>query len=244
VSKVEFYNGTVKLGEKTSAPWSFTWKEVQAGTYSLTAAATDNSNTTAVSAVVTVVVEKAAAAVNQMPSVTISSPANNVTIEVPDTITFTANAFDSDGSIVKVEYYNGQEKLGESHSQPWSLSFVCNKSGNYEIIAIAYDNLNGSASSAPLTLSVQLKREYPDLIHLFPNPNNGNMTVDLNAIAEFDEPTSLFIVNLSGKTVYRDNLTPGELTRQIDITESFSGNYILIISCRERILSTTHFIKN
>ena len=64
------------------------------------------------------------------------------------------------------------------------------------------------------------------------------------AIAEFDEPTSLFIVNLSGKTVYRDNLTPGELTRQIDITESFSGNYILIISCRERILSTTHFIKN
>ena len=63
VVKVEFYNGTAKLGERTSAPWSFSWKDVAEGTYSITAAATDNSNARTVSSAVSVIVEKAAPAV-------------------------------------------------------------------------------------------------------------------------------------------------------------------------------------
>lgn len=42
VTKVEFYNGSTKLGEKTTAPYDFSWTNVTAGTYSLTAKATDN----------------------------------------------------------------------------------------------------------------------------------------------------------------------------------------------------------
>ena len=171
VGKVEFYNGTVKLGERTTAPWSFTWKEVQEGTYSLTAAATDNSNSRIVSEAVTVVVEKAASAINQLPSVAISSHAESDTVEAPATITLTAEAFDSDGSIVKVEYYNGPEKIGESFTQPWSFSFECHEAGTYEIIAKASDNLNATSASAPVKIFVILKREYPDLINIYPNPN-------------------------------------------------------------------------
>jgi chitinase len=44
VSKVEFFNGTIKLGEDTLTPWSFTWNNVPVGNYSLTAVATDNLN--------------------------------------------------------------------------------------------------------------------------------------------------------------------------------------------------------
>lgn len=58
IAKVEFYNGTTKLGEDASSPYSYVWTGVVAGTYSITAIATDNLGaTTTSSAVVISVVE-------------------------------------------------------------------------------------------------------------------------------------------------------------------------------------------
>lgn len=42
VARVEFYSGTTLLGTDTTAPYSFTWSSVGAGSYSLTAVAYDN----------------------------------------------------------------------------------------------------------------------------------------------------------------------------------------------------------
>jgi hypothetical protein len=56
VAKVEFFNGTTKIGESTTAPFSFTWANVAAGSYSITAKATDNNGATTTSAVLTVTV--------------------------------------------------------------------------------------------------------------------------------------------------------------------------------------------
>lgn len=42
IAKVEFFSGGTKLGEDTSSPYSFNWNGVTAGSYSLTAVATDN----------------------------------------------------------------------------------------------------------------------------------------------------------------------------------------------------------
>ena len=46
VKKVEFYQDTTKLGEDATAPYSFTWKNAPAGSYTLTARATDNDDLT------------------------------------------------------------------------------------------------------------------------------------------------------------------------------------------------------
>ncbi len=54
ISKVEFFAGTVKLGEVITVPYSFTWKDVPAGTYTITAKATDNLNNHSVSESITV----------------------------------------------------------------------------------------------------------------------------------------------------------------------------------------------
>jgi chitinase/chitodextrinase len=56
VAKVEFYSGTTKLGEDLSAPYTYSWTGVTAGTYSITAKATDNAGLTATSAAVSVTV--------------------------------------------------------------------------------------------------------------------------------------------------------------------------------------------
>lgn len=56
VAKVEFFSGTAKLGEKLQAPFTYTWVNPPAGTYSLSAKATDNSGASAASSAVTVTV--------------------------------------------------------------------------------------------------------------------------------------------------------------------------------------------
>src|SRR6185312_1559651 len=42
ISKVDFFNGSTLLGTDTSSPYSFTWSNVGAGSYSLTARATNS----------------------------------------------------------------------------------------------------------------------------------------------------------------------------------------------------------
>jgi uncharacterized repeat protein (TIGR02059 family) len=51
IHSVVLYNGTVKLGERTTAPYSFSLKDLEAGVYSLHATATDNLNSTTKSSV-------------------------------------------------------------------------------------------------------------------------------------------------------------------------------------------------
>ena len=54
VTKVEFFQAGTKLGESTASPYSYVWNNVQPGSYSLTARATDSSNTVATSAPVNI----------------------------------------------------------------------------------------------------------------------------------------------------------------------------------------------
>jgi hypothetical protein len=56
VAKVDFYAGSTPLGTATAAPYGYTWTNVAAGTYTLTAVATDNLGATTTSAAVTVTV--------------------------------------------------------------------------------------------------------------------------------------------------------------------------------------------
>ena len=60
ITKVEFFRGTTLLGTDTSAPYNFDWTGVAAGSYALTAAATDNGGATTTSGAVTITVNPAA----------------------------------------------------------------------------------------------------------------------------------------------------------------------------------------
>lgn len=59
IAKVEFFNGETKLGEVTTSPYSFTWSNVAAGNYTLTARATDNDGAATTSAAVNITVTEA-----------------------------------------------------------------------------------------------------------------------------------------------------------------------------------------
>ena len=59
VAKVEFFNGATKLGEDLTAPYTFSWTGVAAGTYTLSAKATDNAGAATTSAAVSITVNAA-----------------------------------------------------------------------------------------------------------------------------------------------------------------------------------------
>jgi hypothetical protein len=61
VTSVAFYNGSTLLGTDTSSPYSFAWNNVPAGTYALTARATDNGGLTTTSSTVNVTVSGSSA---------------------------------------------------------------------------------------------------------------------------------------------------------------------------------------
>ena len=58
VVRVEFFNNGTKLGEDTSAPYTLRWNVAAAGTYTLTARATDNAGAITTSSAVTITVRK------------------------------------------------------------------------------------------------------------------------------------------------------------------------------------------
>jgi photosystem II stability/assembly factor-like uncharacterized protein len=168
ISKVEFYNGSTLLGTATTAPYNYTWTNIAAGSYTITAKAYDNLNATA-AASITINVNA-----NQLPVVTITAPANNATYTAPASVSITATASDADGSIAKVEFYNGATLLSTSTASPYTYSWTNVAVGNYTITAKAYDNL-GANASASITISVKAPNQSP-LISITSPANNASFT--------------------------------------------------------------------
>ncbi len=89
---------------------------------------------------------------NSLPLVIISSPLNNSTIISPATVSIKANASDADGTISKVEFYEGTTLLAADNSTPYEYSWNNIPLGNYKIIAKAYDNINAFSYSDTVNL--------------------------------------------------------------------------------------------
>lgn len=138
----------------TSAPYSYSLDTTAFtdGSHSITATAYDSTGLSTVSSPVTVSFLNTAVPANKPPTVTISSPVTTYT--APANITLNASASDSDGSISKVEFFNGSAKIGEATTSPYALKWNGTNAGNYTITAKATDNQAAAANSNSLNLQV------------------------------------------------------------------------------------------
>ena len=91
---------------------------------------------------------------NQAPVVGLTSPTNGATFTVPVNITLTATGADFDGVIVRVEFYEGDIKIGEATNAPYSFIWSNAPVGTHMIVAKARDNGLASATSASITFTV------------------------------------------------------------------------------------------
>ena len=152
VVKVEFFQGGTKLGEDLTAPWDFLWINPAVGDYSVTAVATDNVGGTTTSTTIALTVE--ANASNVAPTVAMASPVDGSVYTEGDTVELGATASDADGSVVKVEFYQGAIKLGEDTVAPYSYSWLNTVPGNYTLTAVATDDIGATATSTAVSITV------------------------------------------------------------------------------------------
>jgi hypothetical protein len=113
---------------------------------------------------------------NQPPTVSISSPTNNASFTAPASVTISATAADSDGTISKVEFYNGATKLGEATSSPYSYSWTNISAGNYVLTAKATDNGNAVTTSTAVNISVTAPPGCPPVIA---SADDGNVAANV-----------------------------------------------------------------
>ncbi len=150
LAKVEFYRGgSTLMGTATTAPYRYVWSDVPAGNYSLTAKAYDNKNGTAVSAAATIVVAN-----NQAPVVTLTSPRSGDFYAAGAPIALAANAGDPDGTVAKVEFFDGAASIGVIAAAPYGLAWTTAGPGAHSVRARATDDKGGTGDSTTATVVI------------------------------------------------------------------------------------------
>ncbi|HVI43410.1 MAG TPA: DNRLRE domain-containing protein [Chitinophaga sp.] len=113
---------------------------------------------------------------NHPPVVSVTAPAGGATFTAPANVTINASASDADGSISKVEFFNGTQKLGEDVSSPYSFGWSNVSAGNYSLTAKATDNKGAVTTSAPVSISVS---GAPGCVPATASADDGNVAANV-----------------------------------------------------------------
>src|SRR5216684_1904399 len=107
--------------------------------------------------------------VNAPPTVSITAPANNAVFAAGVSIALNATAGDSDGTVAKVEFYDGATLLGTATAAPYGATLASAPAGSHTLSAVATDNLGASTTSAALSVTV----DSPPAVSLSAPANNA-----------------------------------------------------------------------
>ncbi len=147
VERVEFFAGGIRVGEAPSPPFAVSWGPVPAGSYLLTAIATDDSGASVASSPVSILV-------NAPPAVELTEPAPEAVFLAPASVSLVATASDPDGHVVQIEFLAGGTTLGTATASPWMLTWNAAPPGVHVLTARAIDDRGAVSVSPPVTVRV------------------------------------------------------------------------------------------
>jgi plastocyanin/uncharacterized protein (DUF2141 family) len=153
VTNVQFLIGPTVLADKTAAPFSAVTNNLAAGSYTLSAIASDSVGMKATNSVNIIV--------DAPPTVTITNPVSGTVFSAPANVTIHVSASDSDGTVTNVQFLVGLTILTNKTTAPFSAVTNNLAAGSYTFSAIASDNNGVTATNAvainvvtPLPLSI------------------------------------------------------------------------------------------
>ena len=220
IARVDFYSGTTLLGTSTSSPYTLTLTNVAAGSYTYSATAYDSLGVSATSTNASVTVNP----VSTVPTVTLTAPTDGATYIAPASITLSATAAESGGTIARVDFYSGTSLLAAATAAPYSYTWSNIPVGSYTFTAVATDTSNISTTSSPVSVSVgaaavtQIYYIYTDQLNtprLITDTANtpvwrNDQADPFNASAPYDDPGNTghhFVFNLRFPGQYYDQET-------------------------------------
>jgi photosystem II stability/assembly factor-like uncharacterized protein len=204
ISKVEFFAGGNLIGTDNTAPYSIDWTNVAGGVYSLTALATDAAGATKASSAISIIVNSASG-----PTVAITNPANNSTMFSGRYILLSANASSSAGTITKVDFYEGTQRIGSDTTGPPYLLDYYLYEGTYVLTAVAHDSSGAVTQSSPVNLTV-VDNQSPTVTLTSPANNStypANANIDMTANASDPEGTVVSVKFFAGSTLVGEDTT-------------------------------------
>jgi hypothetical protein len=95
-----------------------------------------------------------AANANNPPYIALTSPVDSAAFNAGSNIGLSAKATDFDGTVGKVEFFQGTTKLGDDAASPFTLSWNNVPAGFYVLTARATDSAGGSSISEPVEIFV------------------------------------------------------------------------------------------
>jgi len=162
VASVAFYAGTNILGVSTTpvlvtnwdhveSIFSLTWSNAAAGSYSITALATDNAGLTSTSKPVKIKVFTP-----PPPKVIIINPEKGQTFYgAPVNINITSFEWNFTNPVVNVQFFAGTNNVGSTTNSPLSNIVWSNApAGAYKLTALATDSSSLTVTSAPVSITV------------------------------------------------------------------------------------------
>ena len=132
---------------------------------------------TATSSPVSVTVSSAT---NQAPTVSLTSPAAGSTFTAPASVAITASASDADGTVARVDFYQGSTLLGSDTTSPYGYTWGSVAAGTYSLTARAVDNGGASKTSAAVSVTVNSATNQAPSVSLSSPASGASFTAPAN----------------------------------------------------------------
>ena len=190
IARVDFFQGSTLLGGSATAPFTIVWPNALPGKYVLTALATDNTGAKTTSSPVNIAIN---APPNVPPVVALTAPLDHATFTAPASIQLTAAASDADGTIQKVDFFQGATLLGSSTAAPFTFMWTNALFGAYTLTAAATDNTGSKTTSAPVSIIISAPPNVPPVVALIAPSDHATFTepasIQLTATASDSDGT-------------------------------------------------------
>ena len=250
ITRVDFYRGSTLIASDTSSPYTFSWTNVPAGSYSLTAVARDNAGASATSPARTVTVTTSTASSHSSPWVTFNSPSSGAIFTAPATIALSASAGDTGGYITRVDFYRGSTLIGSDTSSPYSFSWTNVPAGSYSLTAVARNNAGATTVSSTRDITVR-SATMPITAAFTPSSNHATAVVRY-LLEIFPAGADTRVANpVATRDLGKPSISNGEI--RVDVASTIvglsPGNYVATVtafgsagSTPERGLSAIHAV--
>jgi len=91
---------------------------------------------------------------NTPPEVELNSPADGASFEAPGPVMLAATASDADGTVARIDFYDGTTLLGSDTTAPFEVAWTDLDPGAYDVVAFARDDGGAVTASAPARITV------------------------------------------------------------------------------------------